>query len=310
MQHDNYDDNTQDDTLSGVEKDQPTAIEMRDSDISADAIAYQPPGGIERDASYEDAGTRARVVFALKAVAIGVVVGVLIGGFGLIRNKSSQSELANKLIKADTCLGAATSPSGFCFNSAVSVSLIPSNPVSEILGSQDAAVISASRSRIGGFANAKLNLSLTGFTGAVPGSSAPLDQTNVRQVNGTMSLAYSDLTDTLQSGSNNGASIFYAGNNEIGTSNQITYQGKQIPLVVISKIELKGGQLFLTPETVNALGRTAPASSVFSSVAPVPVTIPTLPKGLTYKNLTTTKQYLVFQLEGASMTLNSLFNAK
>lgn len=310
MQHDNYDDNTQDDTLSGVLKDQPAAIEMPDSDITTDSITYHEPGGAETDVPEEDADTRGGLVFALKAVAIGVVIGLLIGGFGFIRNRSSQSELANKLIKADTCLSAATSSSGFCFNSAVDVELVPSNPMSELLGSQDAAVISAAKSRIGGFANAKLNLRLAGFTGAVPGSIASLDKTNVRQVNGTLSLAYSDLAHTLQSGSNNGASIFYVGNNEIGTSNQITYQGKQIPLVVISKIELKNGQLLLTPETVNALGRTAPASSVFSSVAPVPVTIPTLPKGMAYKGLTTTKQYLIFQLEGTSMTLNSLFNSK
>ncbi len=310
MQHDNYDDNTQDDTLSDVQEEQPTAIEMHDSDITADSITYQESDGTETGVSEDPTKTRVRLVFALKAVTIGVVFGLLIGGFGFIRNRSSQSELAAKLINADTCLGAATSPSGFCFNSAVRVSLVPSNPVSELLGSQNAAVISAARSRIGEFANATLTLRLAGFTGAVPGSSAPLDKTNVRQVNGTMSLAYSDLTHTLQSGSNNGASIFYVGNNEIGTSNQITYQGKQIPLVVISKIELKNGQLFLTPETVNALGRTAPASSVFSSVAPVPVTIPTLPKGMAYKSLTTTKQYLVFQLEGARMALNSLFNAK
>ncbi|MDA8081823.1 MAG: hypothetical protein M0Z96_09485 [Actinomycetota bacterium] len=310
MQHDNYDDNTQDDTESGGREEQTTATEIHDSDIGSDSITYQEPDGAETGASEETSQRRAGLVFALKAVAIGVVVGLLIGGFGFIRNRSSQSELADKLIKADTCLGATTSPNGFCFNSPVKVSLVPSNPVSELFGSQDVAVISAARSRIGGFANTTLKLRLAGFTGAGPGSSAPLAKTKVRQVNGTMSLAYSDLTHTLQSGSNNGASIFYVGNNEIGTSNQITYQGKQIPLVVISKIQLKNGQLFLTPETVNALGRTAPASSVFSSVAPVPVTIPTLPKGMAYESLTTTKQYLIFKLAGTSMTLNSLFNAK
>jgi len=310
LQHDNNDSDTPDNTLSGPDEGKSTEPEPLDSDEDIDLIAYNEPDSTETELSVEADSRRTRFIFASKAIAIGLVIGLLLGAFGLVQNRASQSALANKLIKSDACLGPTTSPSGFCFNSAVTVSLIPGNPISGLIGSQDVAVISATESRIGVFTNAKLNLRLTGFGGAPPGSSAPLNKTVAHKVAGTLSLAYSDLTHTLQSGSSNGASIFYVGNNEIGTSNQITYQGKQIPLVVISKIDLKNGQLFLTPETVNALGRTAPASTVFSSVAPVPVSIPTIPKGMVYKSLTTSKQYLIFQFAGTNMSLSSLFNAK
>ena len=253
--------------------------------------------------------TRSKLNFAAKGLAVGLVIGILIGGAGFIRNKSSQSAFASKLINHDTCLDASSVPPGFCFNSPVNVSLPPQTPLSALLGSHASAVISASQSRIGIFGNAALNLHLTGLTGNDPGSSASLSTTKASAVSGTLSLAYSDLNATLQSGSSNGASIYYAGNNEIATSNRITYQGQQIPLVVISKIELKNSQLFLTPETVNALGRTAPASSVFASVAPVPVDIPSIPKGMKYQGITTTKKYLIFHLTGQNLRLSTLFNA-
>ena len=253
--------------------------------------------------------SRSKLTLPAKGLAVGLVIGILIGGVGYFRNKSSQSALASKLIKDDTCLDATSVPPGFCFNSPVNVSLPPQTPLSALLGSHGSAVISASRSRIGIFGNAALLLHLTGLTGNDPGSSAPLSATKASAVSGTLSLAYSDLNATLQSGSNNGASIYYAGNNEIATSNQITYQGQQVPLVVISKIELKNSQLFLTPETVNALGRTAPASSVFANVAPVPVDIPSIPKGMKYQGITTTKKYLIFHLAGQNLTLSTLFDA-
>ncbi len=253
--------------------------------------------------------TRSKLNLAAKGLAVGLAIGILIGGAGYFRTKSSQSALASKLIKEDTCLDPTSVPPGFCFNSPVNVSLPPKTPLSALLGSHGSAVISASRSRIGIFGNAALLLHLTGLTGTDPGSSAPLSTTKASAVSGTLSLAYSDLNATLQSGSSNGASIYYAGNNEIATSNQITYQGQQIPLVVISKIELKNSQLFLTPETVNALGRTAPASSVFANVAPVPVDIPSIPKGMRYQGITTTKKYLIFHLAGQNLTLSTLFDA-
>ncbi|TAN25304.1 MAG: DUF2993 domain-containing protein [Actinomycetota bacterium] len=268
------------------------------------------PGEVPANVQDDAEPTRSKLIFAAKAIAIGLMIGIVIGGVGFIRNVSSQSELAGKLIKLDSCLGPTSVPSGFCFNSAVNVLLPPRNPISELLGSHDSAVISASQSRIGIFGNAALHLNLTGLTGNDPGSGATLGGTEASAVSGTLSLAYSDLNNTLQSGSANGASIYYAGNNEIATSNQITYQGQQIPLVVISKIELKNNQLYLTPETVNALGRTAPASTVFSNVAPVQVDIPSIPIGMRYQGISTTRNDLIFHLTGQNLRLSTLFNAK
>lgn len=260
-------------------------------------------------ASEEEASRKAKIVFALRAMAIGVLLGAIIGAFGYFRNLSSENALANKLVKADACQNFSTASSGFCFNSAVTVSIIASNPISEFSGSAETITISAAKSQIGIFANAELHVRLNGLSGANPAGGRPLDKTMASHVSGTLSLSYSDLTHTLQSGSSQAASIFYAGNNEIGTSNQISYQGKQIPLVVISKITLKNNQLYLTPETVNALGRTAPASSVFSSVAPVPVNIPSIPKGLKYQSLSTTKASLIFHLEGTNIPIGELFSS-
>ncbi len=264
----------------------------------------------EQDQEQSGDVLKSEIVFASKALGIGLLIGLLIGGIGLFRTQSSQAAFAKKLIRSDACPNSSSSPSGFCFNSPVTVSFASNNPLDQLTASQSTAVISASRSRIGIFANAVLDLQLGGMTGALPGSGAALDKTEASSVTGTLSLAYSDLTSTLQSSSNSGASIFYAGNNEIGTSNQVSYQGKTIPLVVISKIQLKNGQLYLTPETVNALGRTAPASAVFSSTAPVPIEIAAMPKGLSYSSLTTTKQYLVFHLAGRNISLGSLFASK
>ncbi|NNN19676.1 MAG: hypothetical protein HKL84_07460, partial [Acidimicrobiaceae bacterium] len=182
---------------------------------------------------------KSKISFAAKTTALGILIGITIGGIGFIRNESSQGALATKLIHSDTCLGANTAPSGFCFSSPVTVSLPPANPISELLGSHGTATISAPKSQIGIFSDAALTLRLTGLSGASPTSNSSLKNTSAAKVAGTLSLAYSGLTRTLQSGSNNGASIYYVGNNEIGTKNQVLYQGQQISLVVVSKIELK-----------------------------------------------------------------------
>ena len=266
--------------------------------------------GEESETLAEETERAAEIRFAAKALAIGLAAGILIGGISLLLHNSVQSAFANKLIKQDTCPTVASSPSGFCFDSAVSVAFIANNPLSQIAASQANAVISASQSRIGIFGRAKLNMRLSGLSGASPASNAPLSNTRASQVTGTLSLAYSALTSTLQSGSNSKASIFYVGNNQIGTSNQVSYQGQQITLTVISKIELKNNLLYLTPETVNALNHSAPASSVFSSVAPVPVDIAVLPTGMHYTGLTLSKKLLTFEFSGQRVELGSLFNSK
>ena len=216
--------------------------------------------------------------------------------------------LASKLITKDHCGSSSTSPSGFCFNSPVTVSYNPSNPLNQLLAQPGIVTIDAAQSRIGLFGNSHVTLKLTGLKGSNP--STILSSISQR-VTATLSMQYTELTKTLQSGSSNGASIFYAGKNgEIATSNNISYQGKIIPLKVISKIDLKNNQLYLTPLTVSALGNTAPASSVFSNVSPVPVTIPTLPKGLNYQSIQTTKNELVFVIAGNHIPLSNLFSAK
>ena len=264
----------------------------------------------EADSTIMPARRHGEVITATKFLATGLLIGIVVGGIAIFRNNSLQAAIANKLITTDTCLGSFTSPTGFCFNSPVKVSLASSNPLSQLYGSQNNAVVSSAKSRIGIFADAALELDLNGLEGAPLAGSGPLDKTSAASVSGTLSLAYSDLTHTLQSGSNPGSSIFYAGNNEIGTSNQVTYQGQSISLVVISKIELKNNQLYLTPETVNALGRSAPASSVFSSTAPVPINIASVPEGLSYLSVSTTKQYIVFRLAGKNISLGTLFTPR
>lgn len=248
------------------------------------------------------------IISSLVSLVIGLVLGALISGVAIVRTQSSQMSLASKLITKDHCGSSSTSPSGFCFNSPVTVSYNPSNPLNQLLAQPGIVTIDAAQSRIGLFGNSHVTLKLTGLKGSNP--STILSSISQR-VTATLSMQYTELTKTLQSGSSNGASIFYAGKNgEIATSNNISYQGKIIPLKVISKIDLKNNQLYLTPLTVSALGNTAPASSVFSNVSPVPVTIPTLPKGLNYQSIQTTKNELVFVIAGNHIPLSNLFSAK
>ncbi len=288
----------------------PNTRETDDQSDDTSLLSDATRTGEEPDALAEESAKGAEIPFAAKALAIGLAAGILVGGIGLLLHDSAQSAFANKLIKQDTCPTAASSPSGFCFDSAVSVAFLANNPVSQIASSQANAVISAPKSRIGIFGRAELNMRLSGLSGASPASNAPLSNTRASQVTGTLSLAYSALTSTLQSGSNSKASIFYVSNNQIGTSNQVSYQGQQITLTVVSKIELKNNLLYLTPQTVDALNHSAPASSVFSSVAPVPVDIAALPKGMHYTGLTLSKYLLTFQFSGQNVELGSLFNPK
>lgn len=292
-----------------------TAPVEPDNSVSAELAA---PVDVEAgpDADEESLETdrtpprREQALFALKFLAIGALIGVILGGAAYLRLHSVQASVASKLIKNDSCLSATTSPSGFCFNAPVSVRLKSANPVSQLVGLGNEAVISSPQARIGLFGNSILNMEISGITGGSLGSGATLTSTKVGSVSGSFSLAYKALTQTLQSGAANAASIYYYGKNEIGTSNVISYQGKQIPLVVVSKISLKNGVLYLAPVTVSALGHTAPASSVFSNTAPVPVTIPTLPKGARYTGIVTNKKYLVFSFKGSNINAASLFNAK
>lgn len=266
--------------------------------------------GIEEDQEEPESGSNSKrwIVSSLVSLAIGLVIGALISGIAVIRTQSSQMSLASKLIAKDHCGPDTTSPSGFCFNSAVAVSYNPTNPVNQLLAQPGTVTIDAAQSRIGLFGNSHVTLKLTGLKGS---SASTILSSTSQRVTATLAMQYTELTKTLQSGSSSGASIFYAGKSgEIATSNNISYQGKIIPLQVISKIDLKNNQLYLTPLTVSALGNTAPASSVFSNVSPVPVTIPTLPKGLDYQSIQTTKNQLIFIISGNHIPLASLFSAK
>lgn len=254
-----------------------------------------------------DTEPKREIFEAIKALGIGLLIGVLVAGVGFVRKESAQSGFSSLLARVDSCGSASTTPSGFCLNAPASVALIANNPASELLGNNSEAIISSGKASIGKYKDAALQLTLSKITGQPLGGSTNLAGVRAGEIVGTLSLPYKELSATLQANSNSGASIFYAGQGKIGTSNNISYQGKEIPLVVISKIELKNGQLLLTPETVNALGRTAPASAVFSNISPVPIVIPTLPKGMSYKSLGMTKQALVFHMTGTSVTLNNLF---
>jgi hypothetical protein len=257
-----------------------------------------------------DSGSKSKqwLISSLVSLVIGLVIGALISGVAVVRTQSSQMSLASKLIAKDHCGPNTTSPSGFCFNSPVAVSYNPSNPLNQLLAEPGTVTIDATQSRIGLFGNSHVTLKLTGLKGS---SASTILSSTSQRVTATLAMQYTQLTKTLQSGSSNGASIFYAGKSgEIATSNNISYQGKIIPLKVISKIDLKNNQLYLTPLTVSALGNTAPASSVFSNVSPVPVTIPTLPKGLNYQSIQTTKNELIFVISGNHVPLANLFSAK
>lgn len=278
----------------------------RDTPLSGDAESEDQADKEQLQTDLK--GSRYELALAGKYLGLGLLIGTLIAGTGYVRTHSAQKALADSLVSRDHCGPSSSIPSGFCMNSGVSVALYSSSPLGEITGSFGSATISATRARIGIFGDANLNLKLTGLS-PVSSGLAMLSNSEAGSLTGTLSMNYANLTHTLQNGSNNGASIFYAGQNEIGTSNDIPYQGQTIPLVVISRIELKNGKLFLTPLTVKALGRSAPASSVFTSVAPVPVAIPTMPKNVSYTTLETTKNQLIFNFSGKHVPLTQLFSA-
>lgn len=261
------------------------------------------------DDETEEGAPAKRLVPALSALAIGLAIGIVISGIGVIRTHSSQSSLASFLVKTDRCGASTTLPTGICFNSPVSVNYNPTNPLNQFLATPGTIKLSAAQARIGIFGNSNITLRIAGLNTSTIGNSAAFKSSTSGTITGTISMPYSQLTHTLQSGSNTGAKIFYVGANEIGTSNDISYQGKTIALEVTSKIALSKNELYLTPLTVTALGHTAPASSVFSNVSPVPVTIPKLPSGMRYSSLDTTKSQLVFNLAGSQVRFGSLFNA-
>lgn len=262
------------------------------------------------DDESNESSPRRRVIPALSALAIGLAIGIVISGIGVIRTQSSQSSLASFLVKTDGCGANTTLPSGVCFNSPVSVNYNPTNPLNQFLATPGTINLSATQARIGIFGNSTIKLQIAGLETSTIGNLKAFNSSTSGNITGSISMPYSQLTHTLQSGSNTGAKIFYVGANEIGTSNNISYQGKTIALEVTSKIALSKNELYLTPVTVTALGHTAPASSVFSNTSPVPVTIPKLPSGMKYSSLNTTKSQLVFNFTGSKVKLGSLFNAK
>lgn len=285
----------------------PFELDNRNQPLTEEEIGQEEN---ESDISDESSSRKPYILEGLTYIGIGLLVGIVLAGTGYFRLASSQSSAASHLISNDACLGATTNPSGFCFNSPVSVTSKTSNPISQIAAQSSETKVAATKARIGIFGNSILSMDLKGIGASSINSGTKLSTQNISSVNGSFSMEYKSLTQSLQSGSSNAASIYYYGKNEIATSNEITYQGKLIPLVVISKISLSNGSLYLAPVTVNALGHSAPASSVFSSTSPVPVSIPKLPKGLKYTSLDTTKQYLTFGFKGNNVAVNSLFNAK
>lgn len=264
---------------------------------------------LELDTNLGDS-RRAELKFAVKSIVVGLLIGVIVAGVGYLKTSSSQHSFASQLIEVDTCGDASSVPSGFCFNSPVSVAFSPSNPLSQFLGTTSHANVTAAKARLGIFGDSTVALDISKLSGAAIGKNSPLSKTKAGTISGTISLAYAALTNTLRSSSSTSASIFYAGKNEIGTTNEVSYQGQNIALTVTSKISLKNNSLYLSPITVSALGHSAPASSIFSSTAPVPVDIPTLPKGMKYSSIETTKNYLIFHVVGSDVSLQSIFNSK
>lgn len=252
---------------------------------------------------------RVELAFAAKSIGIGLLIGIVLAAVGYLRTSSVQHGFANQLVKSDTCGDLASIPSGFCFNSPVSVESNSSNPLSPFMGSTSSATVAALKTRIGIFGNSNVTLSLSKLSGAAVGSSSPLNKTKAGIISGTISLAYAELTNTLRSSSSTSASIFFAGKDEIGTTNEVSYQGQNIALTVTSKVSLKNNSLYLAPITVSALGHSAPASSIFSSTAPVPVVIPKLPKGMKYSSIETTKKNLIFHVVGSNISLGSVFHS-